>query len=415
MGIEVRVPRLGWSMEEGTFLGWIRQEGELVRKGDSLFILESEKAAQEIESFDEGILRLLPDGPRQGDRVKVGQVLAYLLAEGEVLDPQSSSSKVESLAGMPVKTTGSLIAPPGTAAPLGTTVGQEAGSHSSGIASAARVGHAVHASPRARRRARELGVDWRQLTGSGRSGRIRERDVLVGAGHGSARRLPHSPTRRAIARRMIESQQLTAPVTLTTTVDATAWVSFRQDCLRSNPSSTVHIVPSYTDLIVRQTARVLEAHPMLNARWENDATVLYSEIHMGIAVDTEAGLLVPVVRNVEKLTLNDLALRSKELIEKARRGRLTPDEMGGGTFTVTNLGLYRIDAFTPIINWPECAVLGVGRIHKQPAVVDDQIVPRDLMTLSLTFDHRVVDGGPAARFLHALCEGIEDPVKGGAA
>ena len=126
-------------------------------------------------------------------------------------------------------------------------------------------------------------------------------------------------------------------------------------------------------------------------------------------MDTDAGLLVPVVRDVPGLSLRQLARQTRDLADKARRRQLTPDEMRGGTFTVTNLGAYGIDAFTPIINWPECAILGVGRIRRQPAVVNDQIVPRDAVTLSLTFDHRLVDGGPAARFLQTLCKGVENP------
>src|SRR5262249_53577731 len=154
-------------------------------------------------------------------------------------------------------------------------------------------------------------------------------------------------------------------------------------------------VPSVSDFLVKLTARALQVHPQLNARWQDDRVVTLADVHIGLAVDTEAGLLVPVIRDVPRLSLQQVALRSRELIDRARRRALSAEEMQGGTFTITNLGPFDIDAFTPIIHWPEGAILGVGRIHKQPAVVEDRVVPRELVTLSLTFDHRLVDGAPA--------------------
>ena len=153
----------------------------------------------------------------------------------------------------------------------------------------------------------------------------------------------------------------------------------------------------------------LEKHPLLNARWNGDKIVVSSSINIGIAVDTDAGLLVPVIRDVPRLTLRQLAARSRKLIDRARRGKLTAAEMQGGTFTVTNLGPMGIEMFTPLINLPECAILGLGRIQKQVVVDDKQFVARDRMMLSLTFDHRIVDGAPAARFLQSLSLLIENP------
>lgn len=161
--------------------------------------------------------------------------------------------------------------------------------------------------------------------------------------------------------------------------------------------------------IFASTARALEKHPLLNSRWENDRIVSCEGIHIGIAVDTDAGLLVPVLRDVPRLTLKELAVRSRDLIDRARQGKLAASEMQGGTFTVTSLGAFGIDVFTPIINYPECAILGIGRIRRCPAVVDDQIVIRDQVTLSLTFDHRITDSAPAARFLQTVCGIIENP------
>jgi pyruvate dehydrogenase E2 component (dihydrolipoamide acetyltransferase) len=262
--------------------------------------------------------------------------------------------------------------------------------------------------PRARRAARELGIDWRRLRGGGRSGRIRERDVRTAATAAPAsagRVLPPTPVRKVIAERMARSAHTAAPVTLTTAVDATNLVGLRAQFKAAGGEP----VPGYTDLIVKLTALVLRRHPQLNALWRDDGLFLSDAVHIGIAVDTDAGLLAPVLRDVAALAVRQVAEQSRALIEQARAQRLTAEQMQGGTFTVTNLGMHSIDAFTPIINLPQVAILGVGRITRQPAVVNEQIVPRDRLTLSLTFDHRAVDGGPAARFLDALRGAIEQP------
>jgi pyruvate dehydrogenase E2 component (dihydrolipoamide acetyltransferase) len=213
----------------------------------------------------------------------------------------------------------------------------------------------------------------------------------------------HSAIRKTIAERMKASHLAAAPVTLTTTADATDLVRLR------NQFKSTDLVPSYTDFLMKMVAIALQKHPLLNSRWSEDRIVVSTGIHIGFAVDTDAGLVVPVLRDVPTLALNDLASRSRELIERALSGRLTATEMQGGTFTVTNLGAFGIDAFTPIINPPQCAILGVGRIQRQPVVIAEQIVIRDRIALSLTFDHRIVDGAPAARFLQTLMGLIEDP------
>ena len=170
------------------------------------------------------------------------------------------------------------------------------------------------------------------------------------------------------------------------------------------------IVPTYNDILVKLVAAALQKHPVLNSRWEGETLRACSAIHIGIAVDTEAGLLVPVIRDVTTLTLHEVALRSRNLIERAHSKRLKADELRGGTFTVTSLGSFGIDAFTPIINYPECAILGVGRILRQPVAVGETIALRDIITLSLTFDHRALDGAPAARFLQTLTKLVESPL-----
>lgn len=370
MAIPIAIPRLGWNMEEGVFGGWLKSDGDDVRSGEAVFSLETDKATEEVESLDGGILHITANAPKPGDTVLVGVVIGYLLKAGEAppaLEEPTAQHSVKS------------IAPPPT--PVSTST---------------RSREAPAISPRARRAADELGIDWQHLHGSGRTGRIRERDVRA------ARSQPTAPLRKIIAQRMSASHLATAPVTLMSMLDATALVRFREELKNAGDP-----VPSYTDIVVVLVADALKQHPTLNARWDDERVVMQPEIHIGIAVDTPAGLLVPVVRDVPKLSLAEIATRSRDLIDRARNRKLSAEEMRGGSFTISNLGGFGIDAFTPIINLPECAVLGMGRIRKQPAVVDDQIVIREQMTLSLTFDHRIVDGAPAARFLQTLCASIE--------
>jgi pyruvate dehydrogenase E2 component (dihydrolipoamide acetyltransferase) len=380
VAVPVTVPRLGWSMDEGTFVEWLKRDGDAVKPGEPLFVLESEKAAENIEAIDAGILRLAPDAPQPGEVVAVGRVLAYVTAAGE---------------GMPETETG-RAGEKGTVPRLAATRSLRSGARDDVAVS---VSPGLSVSPRARRIARELGVDASALRGTGANGRIRERDVRAAAQVGV---VPHTNIRRLIAARMVAGVTQAAPVTLTTKADATALVELRD---RLQPTAA----PTYTDLIVKLSALALRQQPRLQAQWREDGLFTPNAIHVAVAVETEAGLLAPVVRDADRLRLGEIAARSRELIARARAGRLAAEEMRDGTFTVTNLGMFGIDAFTPILHLPQCAILGMGRVVREPAVVGDTIVPRAMMTLSLTFDHRVVDGAPAARFLDTLRRSIEHP------
>ena len=220
-------------------------------------------------------------------------------------------------------------------------------------------------------------------------------------------RNPKSNLRQTIADRLSISRDNTVPVTLTTTADATQLVALRNQ-FRNSPEAFDGLVPSYTDLIAKIVATALQQHPALNSRWTDDGIVTLTAVHLGIAVDTDDGLLVPVLRDVESLSLRTVSRGTKQLVRRARDRSLTAEELQGGTFTITNLGGYGIDAFTPVINFPECAILGIGAIGKRPAVIDDAIVPRETVTLSLTFDHRIIDGAPAAKFLQAVRQRLEN-------
>ena len=466
MATEIRMPRLGWTMEEGIFGEWLKHDGDKIQAGDFLFTIEGDKATQEIEAFDSGILRIPPNAAKPGDLITVGTVLAYTVRPGESFDFENKST-----------TAATTLA----VAPQEATAAVAASAEQSKIQNLKLVleGSKIAISPRARRVANELGVDWSGLTGSGSTGRIVERDIRAAAALAAtkaveqpaaepeekvratpiavrmaqeagidlaelaaqkpgvridradveaaiaaqtitssappattppaAETIPVTNIRRLIAQRMLESAQGTASVTLTTEIDATALVKLREE-LKAAFAPRGYAVPSYNDLFAKLTAVALQEHPLLNARWQGDEIVLNKAVHMGIAVDTPEGLLVPVVRNVHSQNLREIAAQSKALIEKALARKLSAAELQDGTFTITNLGIYNIDAFTPIINPPQCAILGIGRIVKKPAVVGEKIKARDMVALSLTFDHRIVDGAPAARFLDLVRQLIQTPV-----
>ena len=220
--------------------------------------------------------------------------------------------------------------------------------------------------------------------------------------------LPITTVRRTIADRMAASAHTVAPVTLTTEADATELVQLRKQ-LKDDGSQPV---PSYNDLLAKLVAQALLEHPMVNARFDGDTIVQAATANIGVAVDSDRGLLVPVLRDVQTKSLRQIARESAALIEKVRAGRISPDDLYGGTFTITNLGMFEIDAFTPIINLPECAILGIGRIVPKQIVLDaeaERVAIRHMMFLSLTFDHRLVDGAPAARFLQRVKQYVEKP------
>ncbi|MBU6303451.1 MAG: 2-oxo acid dehydrogenase subunit E2 [Verrucomicrobia bacterium] len=401
MPIEIQLPRLGWSMEEGTFLEWLRQDGDFIKEGEPLFTLESDKAAQEVESIDSGILFISTDGPKPGQIIKVGQILGYLLAAGETA-PVPSPQAADPAPAQPK--------PPAATPPLQTsaTLVPEASSAPS----------FVPASPRARRAAREQRVDLATLQPSGRGGRIRERDVLAAAGAPvpaivEPTALPLTPMRRTIAARLTQSRQTTVPVTMTMRCEATALLDFRQQLKAAGPQAGLPAVPTLNDLFVKLTATALRLHPMLAAIWADDRLLLPSGLHLGIAVDTGDGLLVPVIRDADTSTLTRITEQSQRLIAAARAGQLTGADLTGACFTVTNLGTLGVEAFTPVINPPESAILGIGAILREAVPLEDGgFAARDRLTLSLTFDHRVNDGAAAARFLQTLRHLIEHPLLG---
>jgi pyruvate dehydrogenase E2 component (dihydrolipoamide acetyltransferase) len=389
MPYEIVMPRLGWATEEGTLIEWLKKDGDPVRTGDVVCVIESDKAQVEVESFDAGVLRIPADSPAPGAKVPVGTLLGYVLSPGETLPAAAPR------AGVPP-----LSAPTRADERAAVVAGPVA------AAGVARPSWAA-ASPRARRVAAELRVDWTALRGSGRTGRIVERDVRAAIAHRP------SAVRQLIGERMSASARTTASVTLTTEADATELVRVRA-ALQAAARAAGAAAPSYTDCLVKLVAVGLLEHPALNASLDGDRLVHHPAVHVGVAVDTPRGLLACVLRDVPAKSLQVLAAESAALIAQARAGTVSPDALRGGTFTVSNLGAWDIDAFTPIINLPECAILGVGRIVARAVVVDEAaglIAARKMMALSLTFDHRVVDGAPAARFLQRVKQLVEQPAQ----
>ena len=440
MAQEIIIPRLGWSMEEGTFVAWLKSEGDFVKRGDALFELEGEKATQEIEAVDEGVLRIPLTGPKPGSVHKVGAIIGYLVGANDSIPALANPSQQTNIE--VVNEADSPVASPSVrqlARKVGIELSTVKGTGPRGrilqedvhqakvifsenaqepvISHVSKMSSQQVASPRARRLASSLGIDWKLLIGSGAGGRIRECDVKAASTNlpsditsaGKAQRIPISKKRRLIAQRLVASRQLTVPVTLTTKANATNLVNLRNQFKSTNGT---HPIPSFQDIITKLVAEVLKQHMFLAGRWDEDAIVLpaHHELDIGMAVDTEDGLLVPVIRNVAGLTLRDVAVQSKSLVQQAREGKITAAQMQGGVFTITNLGAFGIDSFTPVINYPEAAILGLGAIRKEPVFLDDgQVVAQLQLALSLTFDHRIVDGAPAARFLQALVSAISNP------
>ena len=440
MAQEIIIPRLGWSMEEGTFVAWLKSEGDFVKRGDALFEFEGEKATQEIEAVDEGVLRIPITGPKPGSVHKVGAVIGYLVAANDSIP--GLANPLQQVNVEAINEADSIVASPSVrqlARKVGVQLSQVKATGPRGrilqgdvhqaksilsenaqepvTSNVSKMSSQQVASPRARRLANNLGINWKLLIGSGAGGRIRECDVKAASTNlpsditsaGKAQRIPISKKRRLIAQRLVASRQLTVPVTLTTKADATNLVNLRNQFKSTNGT---HPIPSFQDIITKLVAEVLKEHMFLAGRWDEDAIVLpaHHELHIGMAVDTEDGLLVPVIRNVAGLNLRDVAVQSKSLVQQAREGKITAAQMQGGVFTITNLGAFGIDSFTPVINYPEAAILGLGAIRKEPVFLDDgKVVAQLQLALSLTFDHRIVDGAPAARFLQALVSAIVNP------
>ncbi|GAB4243512.1 MAG: dihydrolipoamide acetyltransferase family protein [Thermoleophilia bacterium] len=472
MVVEVFMPQLGLTMDHANILEWTKSEGDKVEADEPLLLVETDKAATEVPSPASGILGRIV--LTEGDEIPVGTILAYI-AETE--------AELDQIPQQPVQTGGDgSSTSAGSAGSAGSAAGESAPAQAGPAAAAGAAlagprstdGARIFASPRARMRAAELGVDLATVTTA--ADRIIEEDVLrvaeaaptASAGEGAPRLTPlaqklaaelginlnqvEAPAglriraadllaaalageretppvpgqekppystgeirrlgrvRRITAERMAESSQTAPQVTYTMRVDMTKAVQLRAELKEEAEARGTRL--SYDAMFVRAVATALPEFPELNAQWvEGEGIRLNAEAHVGVAVDLGSeGLIVPVIRNAHVRGLLDTAAELRRLVGLAREGRLGPDDYKGGTFTVTNLGLFGVEYFTPIVNLPEAAILGIGALVPTPALEDGRLVERQTVTLSLTADHRIVDGAPAARFLARIKELMERPL-----
>jgi pyruvate dehydrogenase E2 component (dihydrolipoamide acetyltransferase) len=372
----ILMPRLSLTMKEGTVTQWLKKEGDTVKKGEPLVEVLSEKATYEVEAPASGVLRKIL--AEEGTDMPVAGTLGIITAPDEELP------EIEVAA-----------APPAVEAEEAVAVPERKLKE--------RIERRIIASPAAKRLAMEHGIDLTQIRGSGPDGRIVEEDVrrLIEEMTTMPRvreAIPLTGIRKTAAERVSLSAQTAPQSTITMEVNMSNAAKLREK-----------VGVSYTDMLVKAVAKALTEHPIINSTLEREQIKIFAGVNIGVAVATEMGLIVPVIHNANEKSLKEISSMLKELVAKAKQSKLAKEELTGGTFTITNLGMYGVDVFTPIINPPETAILGVGRVAEKPLVVEEQIVVRPLMQLSLTFDHRVVDGAPAAQFLQKIKKFLENP------
>ena len=435
---DILMPRLSDTMEEGVLSQWVARVGDHVRKGDVLAVIETDKAAMDMEAYDEGVLtRILV---QEGVSVPIGTPIAVL---GEAAAAASAPSPVPA----PDQAERAVVPPP---APSPATGAAPAGK--------------LPASPLARKLARERGIDLSTVSGSGPGGRIVRADIQQAARDrenaqpaavptGPARPAPARPpvappasvspftaiaaqlapvavapptspspftapaadaeeiplttVRRLTAQRLAASAREAPHFHLTVVADAGDLLAFRA---QANQRHGADVKITVTDLLIRACATALGAHPEVNVSWDETRILRHRHVSIGIAVAIDDGLIVPVIRDADRKTLTEIAREAHDLTARARARKLTPDELAGGTFTISNLGMYGIRQFTAVINPPQAAILAVGEAIRQPVVRDDQVTIATTMTLTLSIDHRAVDGATAAGFLTRLHELIEQPL-----
>ena len=391
MAVEVVMPKFGLTMTEGTIQQWFKSEGDAIKTGEALFEVETEKVLYEVEAAADGTVAKLLYAVEAV--VGVGLPIAIIAEAGE--DIAEIAARYADAAAAPAAPAATATEPVPVAASVALPAPKEKRDR-------------VPVTPAARKLAKEHSIDLALMTGTGPRGRITREDVqkIIDSGGqvapsaaapAAAQDIPLRGMRKVIAERMHQSLQGSAQLTITTEVDVTQLIDRRQE-VRQDFNAT------YTDFIVQACAHALKQHPRMNASLEGNTIHLNNHIHVGLAVALDEGLIVPVVRDTDKKSLRDIAEEAKTLAEKARASQLKLEEVSGGTFTVSNLGMYGVDSFTPIINAPQSGILGVGRIVEKPVIYRGEVTRRSMLVLSLTFDHRVIDGAPAGAFLQTVAD-----------
>lgn len=437
---EFFVPKLGQTVEEVTFVTWLVEDGEKVSQGQGVMEVETDKAVFPVEANAKGYIHLGPF--KAGDVIPVLTVVAIIGKQDDKFEAGGSSAPAAlQVDSAPEQKASPVVSPNVASVAAGEServfvsprAKKLAAETSVDVAQVTPTGYAgirvterdvrdylsqqPKATPVAQRVAADVGVDLRGLEGSGPGGRIVKQDILRAAQPpviaplpiaDVVERLPLKGVRGIIAERMGTSVHTTARVTLLMEVDATEFVAARER-IKSKVSEEWGFAPSYNDLLAKIVAAALRKFPYMNARLAPDAIELLGHVNIGMAVETDRGLLVPVIKDADQKGLRQFGEDFRRLVDGARAGRSMPDDLSGGTFTITNLGMYEVDAFTPVINLPEAAILGVGRIAPKAVPRGTEIVIRQMWTLCLVFDHRLVDGAPAARFLQMIKALVEDP------
>jgi len=456
---KVEMPKMGDTMEEGKILHWMKKEGDTVKKGESLAEVETDKVNIEIEAFSSGTLRKILVS--EGESAPIGAAIALIGTPDEPLpeDVKGRPGEVspankgqEALArgavtqsngavktATPVQTVTRAPAP--TQAPQVPSPAAQAVPIQSAINRAPTINRGaterIFISPLARRVAEEHQLDYSHIQGTGPNGRIIKLDIEAALAQqpvvtaapvlqptpapepelapaavetGEVVEIPLTAMRRTIARRLSQSMQTAPHFYMTSVIDTTRLAALRQQIneYAANDPSPVKI--SFNDLIIKAVARALVRIPQVNVSFAEDRILQKKQVHIGIAVALDAGLIVPVLRNADQRGILDIAREARRLAEAARSGKLRPEEFSGGTFTISNLGMFEVDSFTAVINPPESAILAVGSITPTPVVVDGQVVVRDRMKVTLSSDHRAIDGATAARFLQEVKRLLEEPL-----
>jgi pyruvate dehydrogenase E2 component (dihydrolipoamide acetyltransferase) len=423
---EIRLPQLGQSVEEASIVEWFKKEGDSVEKGEPLFSVQTDKAEIEVEAEASGTLRKILVQPDVFIPVLTVVALAGDadeplpdLAQYQIGQPAPAAEtptaapappSAQSVAAPASATTAASPRARKAASELGVDTAQLQGSGPGGrvlesdVQAHAEAAAGVRATPTARRVAANEGIDLQHVAGTGPRGKVTKEDVLhatkgATAPAGAVQRVPLSPMRRIIAERMVASKFSAPHYYVTVEVDMTAAVAHRK---------SVAFKPSFNDMLMLAVARGIREFPLVNARWAGDAIEQVSEVNLGLAVALPTGLVVPVVRGVQDLSLEGIANQARILIEKARIGKLLPDDFAGSTFTISNLGGFGVDQFTAIINQPNSAILAAGQIKDRPVVIDGGIHVRPIMKLTLSSDHRVIDGAVAAQFMGRMKAVLEN-------
>jgi pyruvate dehydrogenase E2 component (dihydrolipoamide acetyltransferase) len=428
---DIIMPKMGDAMTEGKVVRWYKKAGDVVKKGEPLLEIETDKVNLDLEAEQDGTISDVTAG--EGKMVEVGGVLATILAKGEKASVAAAAPPVKDVEKNAEKPSATQVGGEQSRRAIDKkdSIKRSTGEYAEAIdMKAPRVdrtspptntastphdnGGRQRSSPLARKMAREMGVSIEQVQGSGPGGRIVASDIQnfkpAAAASQKAqletKQIPLTAMRRTIAKRLAESTGPIPHFYLTADYDVTSLLSLREQL-----NEIENIKTSLNDFIVRAAALALRHHPNVNASWGDEAITQHGEIHIGIAVSTPEGLITPVVRNADQKPVTDISNEVRALTGKAKNRKLTPDEYQGATFTISNLGAWGIEEFTAIINPPNVAILAVGAASAQPVVIDRQVVIRDRMKVTMSCDHRVVDGALGAEYLRTLRSYIEQPLR----